>query len=185
MDIKIRLTNGKTFDLAKFEFTEFNEETKKEIDKNLMKLAVKIFNIVVTFGPKVIELDCEDKDLQSYLIYSLNLILQMKFTFEKLGGGVQILPKLPFSREDQNFLRSKIKHLGTFGDQVGIGIDIGGHSIKAVCIDGNGNIIERLEADTKKQEGYRVVIQQIISLIKKLLELVKDRKVISIGVGIP
>ncbi|MFX0134453.1 MAG: glucosamine-6-phosphate deaminase, partial [Candidatus Hodarchaeota archaeon] len=81
--------------------------------------------------------------------------------------------------------RSKIKHLGTFGDQVGIGIDIGGHSIKAVCIDGYGNIIERLEADTKKQEGYRVVIQQIISLIKKLLELVKDRKVISIGVGIP
>ncbi len=185
MDIKIRLISGKTFGIGKFAFTEFNEDSKKEIDKNLMKFAIKIFNIVVTFGPKVIELVCEDKELQSYLIHSLNLILQMKFTFEKLGGGIQILPKLPFSGEEQNFLRSKIKHLGTFGDQVGIGIDIGGHSIKAVCIDGNGNIIERLEADTKKQEGYRVVIQQVISLIKKLLELVKERNVISIGVGIP
>ncbi|MFX1452224.1 MAG: glucosamine-6-phosphate deaminase [Promethearchaeota archaeon] len=185
MDVRIRFTNGQAFELAKFEFSEFNEESKEEIDKNLMKLAIKIFNITVTFGPKIIELDCEDKELQSYLIHSLNLILQIKFTFEKLGGGVQLLSKLPFSREEQNFLRSKIKHLGTFGDQVGIGIDIGGHSIKAVCIDGNGKIIKRLETDTKKQEGYRVVIQQIIGLIKNLLDLLKNRKVISIGVGIP
>lgn len=185
MDIRVGLTNGQIFELAKFKFIEYNEDSKKEVDRNLNKSAIKIFNIISIFGPKAIALECEDKELQSYLINSLNSILQTKFTFEKLGGGVQILPVLPFSTEEQHFLKSKIKHLGEFGDQLAIGIDVGGHSIKAVCIDGYGNIIERLETDTKKQEGYRIVIQQIISLIKDLLELVNDRKIISIGVGIP
>ncbi|MHA1299028.1 MAG: glucosamine-6-phosphate deaminase [Candidatus Helarchaeota archaeon] len=185
MDIKIKLTSGRIFELIKFGFKEFNEQAKEEVNKNLQKLAIKIFNIINIFGPKVIALECEDKALKSYLIKSLNLILQKKFTFEKLGGGIQILSSLPFSREEENFLKSKIKHLGTFGNQVGIGVDIGGHSIKAVCIDGNGKIIKRLEADTRKKEGYRVVIQQIITLIKNLLEYVKDKKVISIGIGIP
>ncbi|MHA1379125.1 MAG: glucosamine-6-phosphate deaminase [Candidatus Helarchaeota archaeon] len=185
MIIRIKLINGKIFDIFKLEFEKFDKNTKKIVDEHLLGLTIKIFNIINIFGPKVIELECKDKNLKDYLIKSINSLLQTKFTFKKLGGGIQILSALPFSRDEHKFLKSKIKHLGSFGDQVGIGIDIGGHSIKAVCIDGNGDIIERLEADTKKKEGYKVVIQQIISLIRELLESVRDRKVLSIGIGIP
>ncbi|MFX0212299.1 MAG: hypothetical protein ACFFDT_40375, partial [Candidatus Hodarchaeota archaeon] len=73
MDVTIRLMNNQTFLLSKFDFVEFNEEAKKEID--IRKLAIKIFNIINIFGPKAIVLECEDKALQSYLIKSLSFSL--------------------------------------------------------------------------------------------------------------
>ncbi|MFX0126053.1 MAG: ROK family protein, partial [Candidatus Hodarchaeota archaeon] len=183
MDITIRLMNNQTFLLSKFDFLEFNEETKKEID--LRKLAIKIFNIVNIFGPKAIVLECKDKALQSYLIESLSSCLQDEFAFEKLGGGVQILTSLPFYTEEPISLTSKIKKLGQFENQIGLGVEVGGKTINGVCIDGNGNIIRRSERSIKKEEGYRSVINLIIDLIKELLESLNPDKIKSVGIGIP
>ncbi|MFX1282984.1 MAG: glucosamine-6-phosphate deaminase [Promethearchaeota archaeon] len=183
MDIIIRLMNNQTFLLSKFDFLEFNEETKKEID--LRKLAIKIFNIVNIFGPKAIVLECEDKALQSYLIDSLSSCLQEEFTFEKLGGGVQILTSLPFYSEEPISLTSKIKKLGQFENQIGLGVEVGGKTINGVCIDGNGNIIRRSKRNIRKSKGYRSVINLIIDLIKELLESLNPDKIKSVGIGIP
>ncbi|MHA2243849.1 MAG: glucosamine-6-phosphate deaminase [Candidatus Hodarchaeales archaeon] len=183
MDVTIRLMNNQTFTLSKFDFLEFDEKRKKEID--LTKLAIKIFNIVNTYGPKAIVLECENKALQSYLIDSLSFCLQDEFTFEKLGGGVQILTSLPFYSEEPISLTSKIKKLGQFENQIGLGVEVGGKTINGVCIDGNGNIIKRLERSMKKGEDYKSVINLIIDLIKELLESLNPEKIKSVGIGIP
>ena len=57
MIVKIKLTNSKTLKLIKFEFEKFKEETKKIVDRNLLNLAIKIFNIINVFGPKVVALE--------------------------------------------------------------------------------------------------------------------------------
>lgn len=183
MDVTIRLMNNQTFIISKYVFPEFNEEVKKEI--NIRQLAIKIFNIVNIFGPKALVLECEDKTLQSYLINSLSLYLQDNFTFEKLGGGIQILTSLPFHSEEPISLTSKIKKLGQFENQIGLGIEIQGKTINGVCIDGNGNIIKRSKRSIKKEEGYRSVINSIIDLIKELLESLNPEKIKSVGIGIP
>ncbi|MFX0181607.1 MAG: glucosamine-6-phosphate deaminase [Candidatus Hodarchaeota archaeon] len=183
MDVTIRLMNNQTFTLAKFDFLEFNEERKKEID--IKKLAIKIFNIVNIFGPKAIVLECEEKTVQSYLIDSLRFCLQNEFTFEKLGGGVQILTSLPFYSEEPISLTSKIKKLGQFENQIGLGIEIGGRTINGVCIDGNGNVIRRSERNVNKEKGYKAVINQTINLIEELLEALNPDKIKSVGIGIP
>ncbi|MFX1534635.1 MAG: hypothetical protein ACFFDI_10470, partial [Promethearchaeota archaeon] len=185
MDIKIRLIDNQTFALASYEFSEFNDQVRKEIDKDLKRLAITIFNLVNIIGPKAIVLECGEKDLQSYFINSLNSILQNEFTFEKLGGGIQILTSLPFYSEEPVSLRSKIKILGQFENQIGIGVDIGAYTIKAVCIDGNGNIIKEAETGTRKEEGYRKVINRTLKLIEELLQSLNRDKILSIGVGIP
>jgi len=183
MDVTIRLMNNQTFLLSKFDFLEFNEETKKEID--IRKLAIKIFNIINIFSPKAIVLECEDKALQSYLIDSLSFCLQDEFIFDKLGGGVQILTSLPFYSEEPISLTSKIKKLGQFENQIGLGVEIGGRTINGVCIDGNGNVIKRSERNINKHYGYKFVINQTIDLIKELLESLNPDKIKSVGIGIP
>lgn len=186
MDVKIRLIDNRFFKLAKYKFSTLNEETRKVIDKDLNNFAITIFNLVNIFGPKAIVLECSSMDVQHYLIKSINLILKKKYPFEKLGGDVLILESLPFYSVEPISLRSKVKSLGQFENKLGIGFDIGANTIRAVCIDGYGNILKHTETKTKREEGYRAVIKQIQAILNEdILEVIKRESILSIGIGIP
>ncbi|MFX0209786.1 MAG: glucosamine-6-phosphate deaminase, partial [Candidatus Hodarchaeota archaeon] len=96
-----------------------------------------------------------------------------------------ILTSLPFYSEEPISLTSKIKKLGQFENQIGLGVEIGGRIINGVCIDGNGNVIKRSERSVTKEKGYKSVINQTIDLIKELLDSLNPDKIKSVGIGIP
>ncbi len=186
MNVKIRLIDNRSFKLADYDFSTLNEETKEIIAKDLKSFAIKIFNLVNILGPKAIVLECSNKQIQQFLIESINIILKKDFSFKKLGGGVLILNSLPFYSEEPISLRSKVKSLGKFENKLGIGFDIGAHTIRAVCIDGYGNIIKHSETKTNKEKGYQTVIRQIqTTLNEEFLEVIERDTILSIGIGIP
>jgi glucokinase len=64
-----------------------------------------------------------------------------------------------------------------------LGIDIGGHSIKAGTIDTAGKILARKTLLTEADKGRKAVVSNILNLVKHFLS--KDRQIAGIGIGIP
>lgn len=68
-----------------------------------------------------------------------------------------------------------------------IGVDLGGTGIKVGIVDDNANIIAKGSMPTRAKDGYEVIVADMASLIKKVLEesdlTIKDIK--SIGIGAP
>lgn len=62
-----------------------------------------------------------------------------------------------------------------------IGIDLGGTNIKTALVSTNGNIIKKYEIPTEVRKGTKVVINNIISTVRR----VKTGKILGIGVGSP
>ncbi|MFH0867824.1 MAG: ROK family protein [Candidatus Woesearchaeota archaeon] len=62
-----------------------------------------------------------------------------------------------------------------------IGVDLGGTNIKTALIASDGKIIKKCEISTEAKKGTKVIINNIISSIKK----VKSGKIIGIGIGSP
>lgn len=64
-----------------------------------------------------------------------------------------------------------------------IGIDVGGHSIKAGIVTTKGAILEKEVVLTEPEKGRAAVVNNIVRVAKQLLG--EDRAIKSIGVGIP
>lgn len=186
MIIKLRLIDNRCFRLVEYDFSKLNEQTKKMINKDLKNFAIFIFNLVNILGPKTIALECTDEDIQNYFIKSLNRILETDFSLIKLGGKIRLVKSLPFYTEEPISLRSKVKALGQFEDKLGIGVFIGANTVRAVCIDGYGNIIKHAEMKTYREEGYQAVIDQVQAILEKeILEIIRREAILSVGIGIP
>ncbi len=64
-----------------------------------------------------------------------------------------------------------------------LGIDVGGHSIKAGIVTAKGTILEKKETITETKKGRKTVVSNIIKVAELFLKKNKDIK--SIGVGVP
>lgn len=65
-----------------------------------------------------------------------------------------------------------------------VGIDLGGMSIKAGLVDDNYNIIKKDSVVTDLNSGEQI-IQDIIMLCERMKEATPDKKLDSIGIGVP
>lgn len=66
---------------------------------------------------------------------------------------------------------------------MGIGIDLGGTTIKGGIVNDQGKILHERSLKTEGQRGYAHVIKDLIGLIDELLLLSPDEK--ALGIGIP
>jgi glucokinase len=64
-----------------------------------------------------------------------------------------------------------------------LGIDVGGHSIKAGIVSKKGNILAKEVLLTEADKGRKTVVNNILKIITSLLK--KDKTIKSIGIGIP
>ena len=64
-----------------------------------------------------------------------------------------------------------------------LGIDVGGHSIKAGIVTKGGNITEKDGILIEAEKGRKVVVSDIIKVARGLIK--KDKSIKAIGVGIP
>jgi len=67
-------------------------------------------------------------------------------------------------------------------DKIAISIDIGGTKIESALVSEKGKIIERIKEKTKKEgRNGKIIIEQIISQVKKLIK--NEEKILGIGIG--
>lgn len=68
-----------------------------------------------------------------------------------------------------------------------IGVDLGGTNIVVGLVDSSGNLLESKSCPTGRERGFDAVVEDIVTLTRQLLEtdIVKDKPVKGIGVGIP
>jgi glucokinase len=64
-----------------------------------------------------------------------------------------------------------------------LGIDVGGHSIKAGIVTRKGNITDKETTLTEAEKGRDIVIENIIKIGKLLLK--RNKEVTAVGIGIP
>ena len=64
-----------------------------------------------------------------------------------------------------------------------IGIDLGGTKIEGILLDKKLNVIERTRVPTLQENGYKSIIDSIVSLIEKLKT--KSNSEVSIGISAP
>lgn len=62
-----------------------------------------------------------------------------------------------------------------------IGVDVGGTKIYGMLIDSKGRVLNKIKVDTQADKSKQVILNNIIKVIKKLME----NKVIGIGIGVP
>lgn len=63
-----------------------------------------------------------------------------------------------------------------------IGIDLGGTKIEGICLDENLNVIQRKRIPTNQQNGYRYIVDSIVSLTNELSKNISDY---SVGICTP
>ncbi|NDF34998.1 MAG: ROK family protein, partial [Nitrosopumilaceae archaeon] len=63
-----------------------------------------------------------------------------------------------------------------------IGIDLGGTKIEGICLDENLNVIQRKRIPTNQQNGYRHIVDSIVSLTNELSKNISDY---SVGICTP
>lgn len=68
-----------------------------------------------------------------------------------------------------------------------IGIDVGGTSIKAGIVDYKGNILYKDDIETRADQGYETVKEDMILLIDKMMKYSRKEnyRIDSIGIGVP
>ncbi|MDI6736438.1 MAG: ROK family protein [bacterium] len=68
-----------------------------------------------------------------------------------------------------------------------IAVDIGGTNLRVALVDTSGKIIERWETPTRVSEGEKIVIRQMIEIIRDMLEKgkVDVGQIMGIGIGCP
>ena len=64
-----------------------------------------------------------------------------------------------------------------------IGIDLGGTKIEGILLDNNLNTIERKRIPTQQENGYKSIIDSILSLVEELKS--KSIDDVTIGVSAP
>ncbi|MFC1760305.1 ROK family protein [Candidatus Neomarinimicrobiota bacterium] len=64
-----------------------------------------------------------------------------------------------------------------------IGIDLGGTKIEGILLDESGNILERKRVPTNRENGYKYIVDKVVSLIKDLQE--KSKTNTSVGICTP
>ena len=55
-----------------------------------------------------------------------------------------------------------------------LGIDLGGTKIEGILISETGDILARKRIPTRQQEGYKAILERIISLVRELSEIHPD-----------
>lgn len=63
-----------------------------------------------------------------------------------------------------------------------IGIDLGGTKIEGICLDEKLNVIKRTRIPTNQHNGYRFIVDSIVSLVRDLTKEISDY---SIGICTP
>lgn len=63
-----------------------------------------------------------------------------------------------------------------------VGIDLGGTKIEGICLDENLGIVNRIRIPTNQQNGYRFIVDSIVSLVKDLTKEIADY---SVGICTP
>ena len=66
-----------------------------------------------------------------------------------------------------------------------IGIDIGGMSLKGAVVSSLGEIKYKTTIVTKVGQGNEVFVNDLKTLIRKILNENKDKEILGIGVGLP
>lgn len=66
-----------------------------------------------------------------------------------------------------------------------IGIDLGGTNIAGGIVDGLGNLMASYSVPTEVQKGYETVIENIITVCKKLMNDSPEIAISGIGIGVP
>jgi fructokinase len=61
-----------------------------------------------------------------------------------------------------------------------IGIDLGGTKIEGILLDESGNILERKRVPTNRENGYKYIVDEVVSLIKDLQETSKTNATVGI-----
>ncbi|MCJ7801836.1 MAG: ROK family protein, partial [Candidatus Marinimicrobia bacterium] len=61
-----------------------------------------------------------------------------------------------------------------------IGIDLGGTKIEGILLDESGNILERKRVPTNRENGYKYIVDALVSLIKDLQETSKINTTVGI-----
>jgi len=61
-----------------------------------------------------------------------------------------------------------------------IGIDLGGTKIEGILLDESGNILERKRVPTNRENGYKYIVDEVVSLIKDLQETSKTNTTVGI-----
>ena len=64
-----------------------------------------------------------------------------------------------------------------------LGIDLGGTKIEGILLDSNLDVIERKRIPTNQENGYRSIVEKIISLVNELK--LKSSEEVSIGISAP
>ncbi|MGL4606629.1 MAG: ROK family protein [Eubacteriaceae bacterium] len=67
---------------------------------------------------------------------------------------------------------------------MGIGIDLGGTSIKGGLVDATGKILKEVACPTRVSLGYTAILEDICHLVKELMDFSKNEET-QVGIGVP
>jgi glucokinase len=66
-----------------------------------------------------------------------------------------------------------------------VGVDLGGTKVRAVLADGTGKLLARTDRPTQADKGLDAVIDNIVSVINKVMSKSTPGEVLAIGIGAP
>lgn len=66
-----------------------------------------------------------------------------------------------------------------------IGVDLGGTNLKAAAISTDGEMRERLNANTELTQGPERVVDDIVKAIEQLREQMSGKRLVGVGIGVP
>lgn len=68
-----------------------------------------------------------------------------------------------------------------------VGVDIGGTSVKNGLFDAEGNLIEKWEIPTRKENGGELILEDVVAAIEKQLldKGIEKQELLGVGVGVP
>ena len=66
-----------------------------------------------------------------------------------------------------------------------VGVDLGGTKIYTALVNLKGEIIEEITVKTEAEKGEKVVLDNLLKTIDKVLENVNKEEVRAIGIGSP
>ncbi|MBD3163588.1 ROK family protein [Candidatus Woesearchaeota archaeon] len=99
--------------------------------------------------------------------------------FKSIGKNflISVIPKLI------RYAKAFYMLIAEFFIMAVIGVDVGGHAIKAGIVTKKGTVLDKEVVLTEPEKGRETVVNNIINVIKDLLRI--DKNISSIGIGVP
>jgi glucokinase len=66
-----------------------------------------------------------------------------------------------------------------------IGVDLGGTNLRAAAVDLNGKVLERVSVPANYDAGPLNVVNEIVSVVRKVLDRLDKRPLRGVGIGVP